>query len=171
MATQSRFAIDGSGWTMSFQRRVGSANRGAIPYAPLDSQPEETRVLIPLRDGEALWIAILADSQIIVEGLAGDRPLRVETLPAHQRENLKMLNAVLDQNRWLPIDTRSVACATDHRDATGHQLTVVVSQPATFVTQTIAIVLATPVLYSEISRLPAPDATTERDQYGGWRLP
>src|SRR5262249_287997 len=117
------------------------------------------------------WIAILADSQVIVEGLAGERPLRVETLPAQKNENLKMLNAILDQGRWLPIDTMSVALATDHGDATGRGLTVVVSNPATAATQRIAIVLATPALYSDLSRLPAPDATTERDQYGGWRLP
>lgn len=170
MTAQPRFSIDGPGWSMSFQRRVGSANRGAIPFAPLDSRPKETRVLIPLRAGEALWIAILANSQIIVAGHAGEMPLRVETLPAHKDENLQMISAVLDQGRWLPIDTASVPVA-GHRDAIGRGLMVVVSNPIAAASQRIAIVPATPALYTELSQLPAPDATTERDGYGGWRLP
>jgi hypothetical protein len=170
MAPQPKFSIDGPGWNMSFQRRVGTANRGAIPYVPFDSLSGRNRVLVPLRGGEALWIAVVTDLPIIVEGHAGDRPLRVEKLPAGSHNNLQMLNAVLDKNQWMPIDTTSIAAA-DNPDAIGDALTVTVSHPLSAAAQRIAIVPATPALYSALSRLPAPKATTEHDGYGGWRLP
>jgi len=155
---------------MSFQRRVGSANRGAIPYVEFDTSFGWSRVLIPLRVGEALWVAVVTELQIIVEGHAGERPLGVEKLPAGNQENLQMLGAVLDQGRWLPIDTNSVVVADDP-DTIGDGLTVVVSNSLTAATQRIAIAPVTPALYSELSGLPAPEITTERDGYGGWRLP
>jgi hypothetical protein len=172
MAVQPRFSIDGPDWNMSFQRRVGSANRGAIPYVPLDSPSDEMRVLVPLRGGEALWIAVMAGSTILVEGRADDRLLRVEKLAVANGESiLQMLDAILDSNQWIPIDTASIGSADD-RDAIGDgPLTVTLKNPLAATAQRIAIVPATPALYRALSGLPAPDPTTERDEYGGWRLP
>jgi hypothetical protein len=169
---QPRFEIDGPGWNMSFQRRVGTANRGAIPYVPLDSPSDQMRVLVPLRGGEALWIAVMAESPILVEGRAGDRLLRVEKLSAGNGESvLQMLDAILESNRWIPIDTASIGSAKD-RDAIGDgPLTVILKNPVSATAQRIAIVPATPALYRALSGLPAPGPTTERDEYGGWRLP
>lgn len=169
---QPRFAVDGPGWSMSFQRRVGAANRGAIPYVPLDSPSDRMRILVPLRSGEALWVAVIAEPTILAEGRAGDRPLRIEKSPAGKDGNiLLMLDAVLDLDRWLLIDPASIACASD-RDAIGDDpLTVIVKDPLRGTAQEIAIVPATPALYTALSGLPAPGPTTEEDEYGGWRLP
>jgi hypothetical protein len=171
MAAQPGFSIDGVGWKMSFQRRVGKANRGAIPYLAVETPPEALQVLVPLRGGEALWIAVLTDDlHIIVEGYAGDRPRRVEKLPAGSHQNLHMINAVLDKNLWIPIDTNAITAA-DNRDTIGDGLAVVISHPVDATAQRIAIFAATPELYSALGGLPAPEPTTERDEYGGWRLP
>jgi hypothetical protein len=157
---------------MSFQRRVGTANRGAIPFVPLDPPSDQIRVLVPLRAGEALWIAVLTGSPILVEGRASDRLLRVEKLSAGNGESvLQILDAIFDSNQWIPIDTTSIGSADD-RDAIGDgPLTVTLKNPLATTAQRIAIFPATPALYSSLSGLPAPDPTTERDQYGGWRLP
>jgi hypothetical protein len=169
---QPRFAIDGAGWSVSFQRRVGAANRGAIPCVQLDSPADRMRVLVPLRAGEALWIAILAPPEILADGVAGDRPLRVVNLsPANDGGGLRMLDAVLCSHQWMPIDMTSIACIDD-RDAIGDGALKLVlrDQPAATAHQ-IEIILATPELYGTLSGLPAPRATTEQDEFGGWRLP
>ena len=155
---------------MSFQRRVGTANRGSIPCVPLDSCSDRMRVLVPLRDGEALWVALLADAPITLEGRAGTRPLRVGTLPAGQNQNLQMIDAVFESDRWMPIGTASVTVVDDH-DAKQEALSIAISDPRAATTERIAIVAVTPALYGVVSGLPAPEPTTERDQYAGWRLP
>jgi hypothetical protein len=157
---------------MSFQRRVGADNRGAIPYVQLDSPSDRTRVLVPLRSGEALWIALIAEPTILVEGRAGDRPLRVEKLSAgNDGSVLHMLNAVLDSNQGIPIDAASIGLADDRDAIEEGPLTVILKNPLGATAQRIAIVPATPELYSALSGLPAPGPTTERDAFGGWRLP
>ena len=169
---QPRFAIDGAGWSVSFQRRVGAANRGAIPCVQFDSPADRTRVLVPLRAGEALWIAVLAPPVIVAAGIAGDRPLRVVNLsPANEASGLRMLDAVLCSHQWMPIDLTSIACIDD-RDAIGDgALKLVLRDPPAATAHQIEIILATPALYSALSGLPAPRATTEQDGFGGWRLP
>lgn len=171
-AMQPRFAIDGPGWSLSFQRRVGSANRGAVPYVALDSPAAATRVLVPIRSDEALWIAVMAGAAILVEGRAGDRPLRVETLaPAKDGSVLHRLDAVYDQDRWMPIDKASVPCADDRSGIGEDPLTIFLKNSPDAAAQRIAIVPAIPELYETLSGLPAPAPTTERDEYSGWRLP
>jgi hypothetical protein len=171
---QPKFAVDGAGWSVSFQRRVGAANRGAIPWVALDSPSGRMRVLIPLRAGEALWIAVLSAPAVVVEGHAGDRPLRVEQLPPTRDGNvLQMLDSVLVSNRWVPIDAASILCADD-RNALGDdhdQLTIRLKNPPRTEDQWIAVVPATPSLYETLSGLSAPGPTSEEDGYRGWRLP
>lgn len=157
---------------MSFQRRVGSANRGAIPYAVLDAPAGGKRVLIPIRAGEALWIAITAEAAILVEGRAGTRPLRLQTVaPVKDGSILQMLDAVCDQGRWMPIDKASVSCSEDSNGIGDDPLTIFLKNPVDALAQRVAIVPATPELYETLSGLPAPAPTTERDEYSGWRLP
>jgi hypothetical protein len=169
---QPKFAIDGPGWSLSFQRRVGSANRGAIPYLALDASAAENRVLVPIRAGEALWIAVMAGAAILVEGRAGDRPLRVKTLaPAKDGSVLHMLDAVCDQDRWMPIDNASVPCADDRNGIGDDPLTIVLKNSPDATAQRVAIVPAIAELYEALSGSPAPAPTTERDEYSGWRLP
>src|SRR4051812_29958009 len=124
-AMQPKFEFDGPGWSLSFQRRVGSANRGAIPYVALQSSSAGKRLLVPIRADEALWIAAMAEAAVLVEGRAGDRPLRAATLaPAKDGSVLHMLDAVRDQGRWVPIDKASVPYADDGSGMRDDPLTV-----------------------------------------------
>jgi hypothetical protein len=169
---QPKFEIDGPGWSMSFQRRVGTANRGAIPHVRLDQSSDRMRVLVPLRGDEALWIAVIAGSRILVEGRAGDRPVRIEKLSAGNDDSvLQMLNAVLESDTWIPIDTTSIAVADDREAIGDGPLTVILKDPLGATVQRIEIVPATPSLYSALSGLPAPGPTTAQEEYGKWRLP
>jgi hypothetical protein len=130
------------------------------------------RVLVPLRAGEALWIAVMADRAIVVDGRAGKDPLRVEKLSqAKDGSALHALDAVFRFDRPLPLDTASIACADDRNKIGDDVLTIVLQDPPQGTTQRIAIVPARPALYEAVSGLPAPAPTTEQDQYRGWRLP
>ena len=169
---EPRFAIDGPEWSLSFQRRVGAANRGALPYVQLESPSDRMRVLVPLRAGEALWIAFMADPAFAVEGWAGDDPLRVEQLSkANDGSVLQALDAVLRRDRLLPLDAASIECVEDRNQIGDDVLTIVVKNLLQGAVQRIAIVPATPELYEALSGLAAPAPTTEREGYRGWRLP
>jgi hypothetical protein len=167
-----QFAIAGPGWDLSFQRRVGTANRGALPFVGLDSLSDRTRVLVPLRAGEALWIAVMADPAIVVDGHAGEDPLRVVRLSqANDGSVLQALDAVLRLDRWLPLNSATVEWADNRTKIVDDPLTVVLKNPLQGTVQWIAIVPATPGIYEALSDLPAPRPSTERDEYRGWRLP
>jgi hypothetical protein len=169
---EPQFAIAGPGWNVSFQRRVGAANRGALPFVALDSPSDRARVLVPLRAGEALWIAVMADPAIVVDGHAGEDSLRVvELSQANDGSVLRALDAVLRLNRSLPLDSASIECADDRNKIGEDPLTIVLKNPLQGTVQWIAIVPATPGIYEALSGLPAPRPSTERDEYGGWRLP
>ena len=169
---EPRFAIDGPDWQVSFQRRVGAANRGAIPYAPLDSSKDRMRIMVPLGADEALWIAVMAGPSTVVEGFAGIDPLRIEELSRKKDGRVLLaLAAMTRRGRRLPLDAASIECV-DNRDLIGGDtLTIVLRDQRPGAVHQIGIVAATPRLYEVLSNLPAPAPTTERDEYRGWRLP
>src|SRR3954447_2583872 len=168
---QPQFAIEGAGWSVSFQRRVGGADRGALPYFALDPSSHRMRIVVPLRPGEALWIAVMAGPAVSIEARAGDRPLRMQKFsPAEDGTGLQMFDAVFAADRWIPIDAASVSCADDP-GATGEPLTLTLKDRLQSENRWIAIIPATPALYERLSGLPAPDPSTEQDEYQGWLLP
>jgi hypothetical protein len=168
---QPQYAIDGTGWSVSFQRRVGAANRGALPFAPLGEHDGGTRVAVPLREGEALWIAVITDAGLAVTGRAGDDPLHVEAVaPGKDGGGLRVLDAVLRQGRPLPLGRASLACAQRPDEINADTLAVEIADASQRVDR-IAIVLVTPELYTELTGLPPPPPSTDKDEYGGWRLP
>jgi hypothetical protein len=129
-------------------------------------------VLVPLRVGEALWIAVMADPAIVVDGHAGDDPLRVVRLSqANDGNVLHMLDAVLRFGQSLPLDPASVECADDRTKIGCNPLTIVLKNPLQGMFQRIAIVPAKPEIYEAFSGLPAPRPSAEQDEYRGWRLP
>jgi hypothetical protein len=169
---QPRFAVSGARWSLSFQRRVGTANRGALPCVSLDSTPGRIRIMVPLRVGEALWIAIMTETKIAVDGRAGQRPLRAKLVSeGADGDILLAFDAVLSSEEWVPLDGQSIKCA-EHRDEIGRDpLTILLKNPLEGTTQEIGIVPAAPALYETLSGSEAPGPTTERDEYRGWRLP
>jgi hypothetical protein len=169
---EPQFAIDAPDWNVSFQRRVGAANRGAIPYVPLYSSKGLKRVMVPLGAGEALWIAVMAGPAILVEGHAGDDPLRVEQLSQSKDGGVLLaLDMVTRHGRPFPLDAASIEYVDDRARIESDALTIVLKNSRSGMIQRIGIVAATPRLYEAVSSLPAPAPTTERDEYQGWRLP
>lgn len=169
---EPQFAIDAPDWNVSFQRRAGAANRGAIPYVPLSSSKDRKRVMVPLGAGEALWIAVMAGPATVVEGHAGDDPLRVEQLSERKDGGVLLaLDKVTRHGRSLPLDAAAIECVDDRARIESDALTIVLKNPRSGTTQQIGIVAATPRLYEAVSSWPAPAPTTERDEYRGWRLP
>jgi hypothetical protein len=128
--------------------------------------------MVPLRVGEALWIAIMTETTIAVDGRAGKRPLRAKLVSGGaDGEILQALDAVLSSDEWVPLDGESIQCA-EHRDEIGvDPLTILLKNPLEGTAQEIEIVPAAPALYEALSGLAAPGPTTERDEYRGWRLP
>ena len=169
---EPRLAIDGPGWSVSFQRRVGAANRGVLPFVRLDAPSDQVRVLVPLRDDEALWMAVIADPEIAVHGRAGREPLRVERwAPAKDGSIMHALDAVLRADRPLPLDAASIDLADVSAAINTDVLTLLLEGPTQAATWQISIVPVTPRLYEALSGCTAPAPTTERDEYRGWRLP
>ena len=112
------------------------------------------------------------DPAIVVDGHAGDDPLRVVRLSqANDGNVLHMLDAVLRFGQSLPLDPASVECADDRTKIGCNPLTIVLKNPLQGMFQRIAIVPAKPEIYEACSGLPAPRPSTEQDEYRGWRLP
>jgi hypothetical protein len=169
---QPRFAIDGPGWSVSFQRRIGAANRGALPFVQLGSPSDRIRVLVPLREGEALWIAVMAGPTVAVRGYAGQDALGLKTWPpAKDGSALRALDCVLRLGRSLPLDAASIDIADNSAAIEIDALMLSLEETPGGPIRRIVVVPATPGFYQAFTGLPAPDPTTERDEYRGWRLP
>lgn len=165
------YAIGGAGWTMSFQRRVGAANRGALPCVRLGESADRLRVLVPLHKAESLWIAVLAEASIAVSGRAGDDPLRVAEISGRRdARTLYGFDAVIRAGEELPLDAVTLDIVDDDAELKFDALTVTF-QAGDIVAARIGIVVATPRLYASVSGLPPPPPSSAADQYGGWRLP
>lgn len=153
---QSTHAIEGAGWSVSFQRRVGAANRGALPIATLESSPDRVRVAVPLRTGEALWVAVIAAPSAAISVRMGTATLDGATTSA-------------GKDTMHRFDAEALGVADARRDVAADSLTITLETPDG--TVRIGAIAVTPQLYEELSGEPAPRPTTEDDQYGGWRLP
>lgn len=164
------FAVEGHGWNISFQRRVGKSNRGALPCLPLAPAPDRLRVLVPLAEGEAFWIAVLAEPGIVVQGHAGPHQLRVVVVSQGIGQRvLRAIDGMLLGACWAPLDASSIARA-GHRDEVGIDgLTIRLESDGW--SQQVAVVPATPALYESLSGFPMPHAASEEESYRGWRLP
>jgi len=130
------------------------------------------RVLLPLAPGEALWIALTISSGMSVTGRAGREPLRVAPIAeSHDGSALIVADAVLSASGPHPLDAVTFAVADTKRALKRNHLIVEVKMKTGRIVGRLGIVLGTPILYELISGRPAPPITSEKDAYGGWRLP
>jgi hypothetical protein len=165
-----KFAVEGHGWSASFQRRIGTSNRGALPCFVLLSVSDCSRVLVPVRDGEALWVAILGASDIKLDGRAGSYQLRTNIVSQDiGQQTLCMLDAIRLTDASVPIDSASIPRAASRDELETDGLTIHLEREGW--THELSVVLATPMLYESLSGFPLPQPTSEQDAYRGWRLP
>jgi hypothetical protein len=130
------------------------------------------RVLLPLAPGEALWIALTIASGMSVSGGAGREPLRIAPVAeSYEGSTLLAADAVLSASGPRPLDAVTFALADTKRALNRDHLTIEVKSTAGRIAGRLGLVLGTPALYELLSGRPAPPATSEKDAYGGWRLP
>ncbi len=173
-SSQPAFSLAGKGWQLSFQRRVGgdvSANRGAIPCHLLsDSQP--FRVLVPLREGEDIWLAWMLEKGIKSTGVTSHgEPVRLTRVVELTAANLFAADAFERAGHHLPINGTTVFLAATQAELSGDSLVFQVEAEGAVHIHDVRILLGTPSLYEKVTGLRAPGATTASQGYGGWRLP
>ena len=177
-AATGPFEIRGSGWQVSFQRRVldannagRSPNRGVLPYFRMGGPPPDGLILVPLADVEALWIAVTCSRPDDVRGrtIDGD-PLDVSLISVLGPQSVLLgIDAVRRQGQAYPIDRASVQVAGLPGERVRESL--IVSIVHEHGTTTLIIALAAPELYAKLSGRSAPQRSAPEDAYFGWRLP
>jgi hypothetical protein len=167
----------GSGcWRASFQRRAldggRASNRGVLPMYPLPAGPDETRVLVPLPDGEALWVAFSISLGVSVRGAAADgSPIRVAPVAeAHAGRVLLCADAIETARGPSAIDS-SLSPAAHAGALKGDHLVFTIASLGPEPDAKLGVVLATTALYEALSGRLAPSPAGPGDVYGGWRLP
>jgi hypothetical protein len=174
--TSPLFEVAGAGWRASFQRRVGdgvSANRGALPCFTLSRRGSLTRVLVPLAQGEALWLAWIIQAGITVTGhTVSDQALHFVSV-TESRDGWRLIAAdAIESTKGLrPIDPSALTPAGSRAALNRNHLLFRVFDEAERTAGRLGIALGTPALYACISGFPPPGPTSPEDAYGGWRLP
>jgi len=177
---RSRFEISDQGWSISFQRHVTdpnakdrSPNRGALPCHVLETRPAELRAMVPLPEGEEIWIAAM---------LTPDYALRATTANGHVLR-VRELSSVLDGDRLLSLDAvsaqgvprainrSSVFVAATPADLARQSLMIKLMQADGRECVRLRIVLTTPELYATTTGRSAPAASLPEHAFAGWRLP
>ena len=174
--SNSRFEIITADWRLSFQRRVGEnvgSNRGALPLHRLSADGDPLRVLVPLPEREALWIAWMLNPGVTVSGAdASGTAVRIAPVKqSRERWSLFAADALEHADGLRGLDAGTLA-PTSAREAIGQdhlRFSVRGGSGETFAT--VGIVVATPALYAELSGQPAPAPSAQSDAYTGWRLP
>jgi hypothetical protein len=130
------------------------------------------RVLVPLRPGEALWVAIslLPNISLAATAVNGSE-VRVVILTAARCETILVADALVVTDKARPIDETQIALATTRAAIAQDHLTFRLTTKAGHMAGQLGVVFGTPALYESISGLSAPQATSADDAYGGWRLP
>jgi hypothetical protein len=172
--SNSRFEIVTADWRLSFQRRVGTgagSNRGALPYHLLSRDRDRLRILVPLPEGETLWIAWMLRPGAMVSGSDADG-YAVQIAAVTQSGDgwsLFAADAVQRAEGRCSIDSASFVLARTRRAVAQDHLRFEVQGPKT--PDHVGVVLATPTLYARLSGQPAPSPSAPDEAYTGWRLP
>ena len=139
---------------------------------PLPAGPDETRVLVPLPDGEALWVAFSISLEVSVRWR---RSRRIADLRCTGRRGACRARAALrrchrDGARAQRIDS-SLSPAAHAGALKGDHLVFTIASLGPEPDAKLGVVLATTALYEALSGRLAPSPAGPGDVYGGWRLP
>jgi hypothetical protein len=129
-------------------------------------------VLVPLRPGEALWIAISLTADIYVTAAAANgSEVRLSTLSTASYETLLAADALITAGEPRAIDDHEIVLAATHAGSAEDHLRLRFITKAGHSAGELGVVLGTPALYESLSGLMAPQETTPDDAYRGWHLP
>ncbi|SEE47900.1 hypothetical protein SAMN05444161_5897 [Rhizobiales bacterium GAS191] len=176
----SPFEISGKGWSISFQRRVTdpggkdrSPNRGALPCQVLESRPAELSVIVPLPEGEEIWIAAMLEPDFTLRGTTvdGDALVVTELSAVAGGDRLLGLDAVSAQGGIRAIDRNSVSVAGAPADLARQSLMIELAGAGERESMCLHVILATPELYAATTGRSPPAASLPEHSFAGWRLP
>jgi hypothetical protein len=154
---------------LSFQRRVGNgfdANRGVLPVYVMKQEVDTADILAPLLAGEDTWIALQLIKSVRAGGNATDgRRLRIaiRDLPSLRLltvDGVEDTTGVRSLNSFAPAATLAEI---------SWQLEFVIEHANSACR--VRAQFVTGLLYSELSGLPAPKATSPLFGFDGRRLP
>jgi len=129
-------------------------------------------VLVPLRPGEALWIAISLRADINVAAAAANgSEVRLSTLSTASHETLLAADALITAGEPRAIDAHQIVLAAARAGTTEDHLRLRFTTKAGHSAGELGVVLGIPALYESLSGLLAPQETTPDDAYRGWHLP
>ncbi len=163
---------------MSFQRRVSdtsgqgrSPNRGVLPYHEVERRPGYLLVIVPLLEGEAIWIGVTLNRADVVKAETGygDSVVATELGTSADGRRTLCFDSVRRHLGARAIDYSStpVARTLDEIGRASLKLALSNDEYETY----LGVVLVTPALFSDVSGRPAPTPSSPEQSYGGWRMP
>lgn len=163
--------ISGSGWKLSFQRRVGagkSANRGALPLT-LACENGHARAIVPLPDGETVWLALLCSEPIRVTAVTpAEESVPTRTITESGQDSLIALDAILRNDLSVPIGASTVD-RWDGKEPDREHLRIAIVSTRTQACS-IGVTFATPAYYRSMTgTVVSPSNAT--DAFDGQLLP
>jgi hypothetical protein len=163
--------ISGTGWRLSFQRRVGrgqSANRGALPLR-LTRDSGRTRALVPLPDGETVWLAVVCSEHIRVtaETSAGEH-MPTTVVAKCEDDALIALDAIVRNGLSIPIDSSAVDRSDGEKPDREHLAITIISRETE--ASAIGVTFVTPACYKLKTGTGVP-TTSAADAFDGRLLP
>ena len=179
--TGQSFELCGAGWSASFQRAVlqlqgeaVSPNRGRLPCHPLERSDGSLSVIVPLPDGESVWLAFTLAAGLRVAGWTGaGTPLLVHDLGqgAAHKQTFFIEGIMQGDGSMRPICPPAVAIAATRQDLTREPALRVELRAKEGIALRLSVTLTTPELYSAVTGFAVPQAYPPEDAYRGWRLP
>lgn len=163
--------IAGEGWRISFQRRIGSgpsANRGALPVL-LTPGADLSRALVPLPDGEAVWLAIMCSkrTQITARTSAGEH-LPTTSLAGSEDDALMALESIERNGDRISIDANSIDRLEADQPPVAHLSISMAPEGAE--PSTVEVAFTTPEYYETMTGLHVRE-TSIHDAFDGRLLP
>jgi hypothetical protein len=175
---KSCFEISARDWSVSFQRRVADAggqgrspNRGALPYHEMERRRDHTLVIVPLHEGEMMWIGVTLNRGSVVKGETayGDPIVATELGRSADGKRMMCFDSLQTHGGARTIDYGSVSVAHTRAEIGRAILMLALANDECKTYLNIAVV--TPALFSDVSGRPAPERSFPAQSFGGWRLP
>ena len=169
------FHLVDAGWVLSFQRQLSGrpwerpTNLGALPYWRMIRGPLGPWVVVPLRDAEALWIAITCGRADGVRGATvGGAVLAISrVIPLSHERRLIRMDAI--GRRREAIDRRSVRVVRARSEMLRPALCIAIR--SRFRISRVIVTLANPRVFEARSGLRAPASASASDTFSFRRLP
>lgn len=164
------YEISGTGWKLSFQRRVGpsnAANGGALPIT-WEHEGDRLRATVPLPDDETMWVALLCSIPVrVMAETCLNEHLSCRTIIQFGNDALIAMEEILRNDARVPISASTIGrCNSKRPDHENLSVTVVGERQATV----IGVTFATPEYYELMTGIVVQPSNAST-AYSGEKLP